>query len=116
MTTSLRRFARRLRHEATKPEDQLWQLLRGRQFGGYKFRRQVPVDRYVVDFLCTEARVVIEIDGRQHGPLADYDAGRSDVICSYGFEVVRFTNSEIMEHPEPSLARLKAILDSRIVE
>lgn len=116
MTTSLRRFARRLRHEATRPEDQLWELLRDRRLGGYKFWRQVPVDRYVADFLCTEARIVVEIDGRQHGPLADYDAGRSDVIRSYGFEVVRFTNREVMEHPEPSLARLKAILDGRVVQ
>ncbi|MBN8945379.1 MAG: endonuclease domain-containing protein [Rhizobiales bacterium] len=115
MTNSLRRFARRLRHDATKPEDQLWELLRDRRLGGYKFRRQVPVDRYVVDFVCAEARIVVEIDGRQHGPLADYDAQRSEVIRGYGFEVVRFTNDDIMKHPEPSLARLKAIMDMRVV-
>ncbi|MGL4286731.1 MAG: endonuclease domain-containing protein [Phreatobacter sp.] len=112
MTTRLGNFAKRLRREATRPEEFLWSELRNRRFGGYKFKRQVPIGGYVVDFLCEEVGVVVEVDGRQHEGLVDYDAQRSMIIRSYGFEVVRFTNGGIMDHPEPSLARLRALLEA----
>ncbi|WP_368855525.1 endonuclease domain-containing protein, partial [Escherichia coli] len=71
----------------------------------------MPIDRFVVDFLCVEAGLVVEIDGRQHEALASYDAERSRIIRGYGFEVVRFTNREIMEHPALALARLRSVVD-----
>lgn len=58
--------ARRLRREQTRPEAILWALVRGRRLAGFKFRRQVPIDRYVADFVCAEARVIVELDGGFH--------------------------------------------------
>lgn len=103
--------ARKLRREATRPEDFLWEELSNRRFGGDKFKPQMPIDRHVVDFRCIDAGIGVEIDGRQHEALAEYDAERSDTIRYHGFEVVRFTNSEIMRQPAPALARLKMISD-----
>jgi very-short-patch-repair endonuclease len=111
MPSDLRNFAKRLRREATKPEEFLWNALRDRRFGGYKFRRQMPIDRFVVDFCCVEAGLIVELDGVHHEALRAFDAERTAILRRYGFEVFRFANSEIMDHPEPALARLKAKLD-----
>jgi very-short-patch-repair endonuclease len=111
-----RSFARHLRRAMTKAESELWTLLRDRRFHGYKFRRQVPIDRFVVDFLCLEARMIIEVDGKHHEPQANLDAARTGVLRRLGFEVVRFTNDEVLLHPEPMQVRLKAMLDRRVVE
>jgi len=99
----------------TRAEEDFWALVRGRRFLGYKFRRQVPVDRYVADFVCSDARIIVEIDGRQHVGEADYDALRSEVLRGLGFEVVRFTNDDVLLHPAAMQARLKMILGQRIV-
>jgi len=72
----------------------LWAHLRGRRFQGAKFRRQVPFDGYVADFYRHAAKLVIEIDGRQHEGLVDDDAGRTAVIENFGVRVRRFTNAE----------------------
>ena len=66
MTSGRTEFARRLRKQPTRAEDILWRRLRGSRFDGAKFRRQVPFDRYVVDFYCDAAKLVIELDGTQH--------------------------------------------------
>lgn len=100
----------------TKAECELWALLRDRRFHGYKFRRQVPIDRYVVDFLCGEARMIVEIDGKHHDQRADLDEARTDALRRLGFEVVRFTNDEVLLHPQPMQARLKATLDRRVID
>jgi hypothetical protein len=67
MTTERHEFARTLRKHPTRAEESLWQRLRGSRFHGAKFRRQVPFDGYVVDFYCHAAKLVVEIDGKQHG-------------------------------------------------
>ncbi len=100
----------------TSAEDAFWALVRGRRFHGHKFRRQVPVDRYVADFVCSDARIIVEIDGRQHAAMASYDHDRTAALRRLGFEVVRFSNEEVLLHPAEMEARLKTILDSRIVE
>ena len=90
-------FARKLRREQTDTERKLWSALRGRQFDGFKFRRQQPIGPYVVDFVCFEAKLVIELDGGQHGSdngLA-YDANRTQFLHRDGFAVIRFPNHEI---------------------
>jgi len=68
--------ARSLRRNQTTVELKLWRFLRNRQLGGYKFRRQAPRGRYIVDFLCDDAKLIVELDGVQHVLQADYDARR----------------------------------------
>jgi very-short-patch-repair endonuclease len=70
--------------------------LRSRRLGGLKFKRQVPVLAYTVDFLCFERKLVVEIDGKQHAWFADYDARRTKEIESQGFTVLRFTNEQVV--------------------
>ena len=101
-------FARKLRRQATKPEDILWALLRGRRFGSVKFRRQVPLLDYTVDFLSFERRLVIELDGRQHDVQRDYDIARSDEIERHGFMLIRFRNEDVLNDLDAVIARIGA--------
>ena len=78
--------ARHLRKESTKAERALWNLVRDRRLAGHKFRRQVPLGSYVVDFACFEQRLVIEIDGGHHGEQGDYDRERTAWLESQGFQ------------------------------
>ena len=91
--------ARDLRQYQTDVERKLWSLLRGRQLGGFKFRRQHPIERYFADFACVEARIVVELDGGQHGVRVDYDADRTRELARCGWQVVRFWNHEVIENP-----------------
>jgi very-short-patch-repair endonuclease len=103
-----RQFARSLRKTSTPAEDVLWQALRRRGFQGLKFRRQVPLLRYTVDFLCIERKLNVEIDGKQHDWYAAYDERRSEEIQRHGFVIIRFTNREVMADPESVLMRIAA--------
>ena len=87
-------FARRLRKTLTPGEKALWRKLRAQQFHGFKFRRQVPLGPYIVDFLCVEKKIIIEIDGDSHfEPGAQKrDEKRELYLRSLGFEVLRFEN------------------------
>ncbi|MDP2685404.1 MAG: endonuclease domain-containing protein [bacterium] len=88
----------KLRRESPKAEVLLWRHLKGRQTGGYKFRRQYSVGGYVVDFYCAELRLAIEIDGPTHyvnKKIETYDRKRQDFIESFGIRFVRFTNHDI---------------------
>ena len=78
----------------------LWNILRRRQVSGYKFRRQAPIGPYIVDFLCLEIRLVIEVDGGQHSEQANYDACRTAWLESEGFKVIRFWNNEVLEETD----------------
>ena len=91
--------ARDLRRAPTEAEDFLWQELRGRAFKSLKFRRQFPLGNYIVDFVCLERRLIIELDGGQHNEQADrqYDAARDAWLRSQGFRVLRFWNNEVFE-------------------
>jgi very-short-patch-repair endonuclease len=79
-------------------------------FEGAKFRRQVPFDRYVVDFYCHAAKLAVELDGKQHEWFSDYDVGRSEVLERLGLRVVRFTNEEVCGDLDAVLARIRAEL------
>jgi very-short-patch-repair endonuclease len=85
-----------LRRDATEAEKRVWQILRNRQLAGMKFRRQATLGRYVVDFLCVEARLVIELDGGQHDPATD--APRTRWLEANGYRVMRFWNNEVIEN------------------
>ena len=99
MTSEPHEFARTLRKHMTPAEDILWRRLRGSRFHGAKFRRQVPFDRYVADFYCHAAKLVVELDGKQHDWFVDYDDGRTEVIENFGVRVLRFTNAEVCNDP-----------------
>ncbi len=88
--------SRGLRHNSTDAERRLWNILRSRQVNGLKFRRQVEIDGYVVDFLCSEKRLIIEVDGGQH--TAKRDARRTAHLESQGFRVIRFWNNDVLEN------------------
>jgi very-short-patch-repair endonuclease len=92
-------FARQLRRNQTDVERQLWYALRDRGFGGFKFRRQQPIGPYIADFVCFEARLVIELDGSQHGLPENVaaDEKRTEYLRSDGFRVKRFANYELIE-------------------
>ncbi len=92
--------ARRLRVDQTDVERRLWKRLRNRQLGGWKWKRQVPREPYIVDFLCPEAGVVVELDGGQHAEAAAYDVRRTAFLQSLGLMVLRFWNLELVENME----------------
>ena len=98
--------ARGLRRDSTDAERLLWRRLRDRQLGGFKFRRQATLGPYVADFLCVEARLVVEADGGQH--TAEADAKRSAFLEAKGLRVLRFWNNEILENPEGVLETILA--------
>ncbi len=110
MVENRRQFARRLRKTPTPAEEILWKHLRGSCFDGAKFRRQVPFDRFVVDFYCHSAKLAVELDGRQHEWFADYDAGRTEILERMGVRVIRFTNAEVCDDVDAVLARIHAEL------
>src|SRR5688572_16492351 len=85
----LREASRELRRRSTPTERQLWAVLRGRRFGGRRFRRQQPIGPYIVDFLCAEARLIIEIDGLIHETQQEYDAERDQLLRERGYHVLR---------------------------
>src|SRR5438105_12138479 len=90
--------ARRLRRDQTDAERVLWFRLRDRRLGGMKFRRQMPVDRYIVDFLCADARLVIEIDGGQHAERDE--SNRKMILEAMGYLVLRFWNNEVLRNTD----------------
>ncbi len=110
MASERREFARNLRKQTTRAEDILWERLRGSRFHGAKFRRQVPLDRFVVDFYCHAAKLVVELDGKQHEWFSDYDAGRTEVLERVGLRVIRFTNAEVCDDLDSALSQIYAEL------
>lgn len=87
--------ARRLRNDQTPSEMRLWDWLRGGRLDGWKWRRQAPVGPFIVDFLCLEAAMVVELDGGIHAEHADRDARRDAYLRVRGLQVLRFWNSEV---------------------
>lgn len=94
------KLQRNLRNNATDAEKLLWQALRGRQIAGYKFRRQHPFDAFIFDFVCLDAKLVVEVDGGQHTDNAEYDEKRTAWLQQAGFRVLRFWNNEVLNEFE----------------
>lgn len=101
--------ARDLRRNATDAERKLWAGLR-RTFPELRFRRQVPVGPYFVDFLSVRAALVIEVDGGQHGDAAAYDARRTAVLNQYGYRVERFWNDDVLTNLDGVMQRLAMVV------
>ena len=87
----------------------MWYHLRAKRLRGWKFRRQVPLDQYVVDYLCERARLIVEIDGGQHDERRSADAARTQKLTAMGYRVMRFWNNEVTENLEGVLT---VLLDS----
>jgi very-short-patch-repair endonuclease len=100
--------ARRLRHDQTDAERKLWFRLRDRRLNGLKFRRQMPLKSYVVDFCCESARLVIESDGGQHASRANQDAKRTAELESFGYVVLRFWNDDVLNNIDGVLESIVA--------
>lgn len=92
--------ARRLRHDATVPENVLWGILRGGRLGGLKFRRQYPIGPYIVDFYCHSARLVVELDGNSHLDKSEPDNQRTAFLRQQGLQVFRVTNGDLRDNLE----------------
>jgi very-short-patch-repair endonuclease len=107
MATERQDFARKLRRHSTKPEDILWDLLRAGRLDGLKFRRQVPLLAYTVDFLCFQRKLIIELDGRQHDGEREYDAARTQEIERHGFVVIRFRNDLVLNDRDAVIAAIR---------
>ena len=88
-----------MRSQATDAEHRLWQALRAHRFAGYKFRRQVPIEFYIADFVCFAERLIIELDGGQHADSAS-DVKRDAFLRSQGFRILRIWNNNVFENEE----------------
>ncbi len=85
-----------MRNNPTEAERKLWAHLRLRQIGSYKFRRQHPIGPYIVDFVCIEKKLIIEVDGGQHDEKKVYDIKRDKLLEGKGFRVLRFWDNEVL--------------------
>ena len=92
-------LARRLRKVPTDAEIRLWYYLRRKQLEGFRFRRQHPMGRYVVDFFCAEANLIVEVDGGQHAE-SEHDAVRTEWLQECGCRVIRFWNNDVLTNTE----------------
>jgi very-short-patch-repair endonuclease len=112
----LQNRARAMRNGPTEPENRLWQALRNSQLGGYKFRRQAVIGKAIVDFLCPQKGLVVEVDGHTHTDLAA-DARRTAALKAAGYTVVRVANTDVMQNLEGVLRMvllsLEALRDRR---
>ncbi len=109
---SHKRRARTLRHHSSKPERIFWAQVRQKNWRGYKIRRQVPIGPFIVDFLCHEAKTIIEIDGPYHEFTRAYDLARELYLERRGFHIIRFSNDDIVEDCERALRKLQDALTS----
>jgi crossover junction endodeoxyribonuclease RuvC len=104
--------ARRLRRDSTDPETILWLRLRDRRLGGAKFRRQEPILEFTVDFVCHEKRLIIEVDGGQHGSRVAEDERRTQRLEQAGFRVLRFWNNEVFDNLDSVLEVIGTALNT----
>jgi pyrimidine deaminase RibD-like protein/very-short-patch-repair endonuclease len=108
-------LAQSLRKADNTPESRLWNVLRGRQFDGHKFRRQLPIGNYIADFACVKRCLIIELDGSQH--IDSYnDRVRDDWLVSAGWSVARFPSGHMVSAPDAVLETIAAICEGRIGE
>lgn len=102
-------IARNLRKNSTPQENMLWQILRNHKFYGHEIRRQSPIGNYIVDFVCRNKKIIIEIDGVQHNKLEniEYDKKRTAYLEKKGYKIIRFWNDEITKNIEGVYKKLQ---------
>ena len=103
--------ARSLRRRGTDAEHKLWQRLRAGQLNGFKFRRQYAIPPCIVDFACLTARVIVELDGSQHGE--EQDATRTSFLEALGFKVVRFWDNDVLRDTDAVLEAILGTIENR---
>jgi len=108
----IRNFAKAMRRAPTDAEAAMWHLLRDRRLSQFKFRRQVPFQNYILDFVCFEQRLVIEIDGSQHAD-ASGDQIRDEALAQEGFRVARYWNNDLLQQRTAVLEDILAKLSER---
>jgi very-short-patch-repair endonuclease len=105
----IRDFAKKMRHGPTDAEARMWKLLRDRRLAQFKFRRQTPFQNFILDFVCFDPRLVIEIDGSQHAS-SERDPARDAALVAEGFQIARYWNNDVLQRPisvlEDILAKL----------
>jgi very-short-patch-repair endonuclease len=107
MTSRLTNLAKTLRKGSTDVELLLWQRLKARRLEGIKFRRQQPIEDFIVDFVSFEKRIIIELDGGQHAEDRKRDRERDSLLREAGFKILRFWNNEVLENLEGVLERIR---------
>lgn len=105
--------ARSLRRDQTDAERRLWSYLRNRQVCGAKFRRQLAISHYIVDFCCLEIGLIIELDGGQHAKNEELDHARTRDLEARGFVVMRFWNNEVLRDTESAVERIRTTVELR---
>jgi very-short-patch-repair endonuclease len=103
--------AKALRANMTDAERRLWYLLRAHRFQSFKFKRQVPIGGFIVDFVCFDRRILIEVDGGQHAD-SEADAGRDRWLQHQGFRVLRFWNNEVLNNTDAVLELILGALSA----
>ena len=109
-----RKRARKLRARQTSAEALLWRVLRNRRLTRWKFRRQHPIDRYIVDFVTLDGMLIVEVDGATHSTAAELarDKERTRILTSLGFHIVRVTNLDVYENIQGVQEMIAMTLDS----
>jgi very-short-patch-repair endonuclease len=103
--------SRALRRDSTDAEKRLWSILQNRKLDGWKFRRQVAIDTFIVDFCCIQARLIVELDGEHHAnALTSYDDARTKQLMARGFNVLRIWNSEVLQDTESVAQEISRVL------
>ena len=102
--------ARAMRHEPTEAEAMLWEALRARRLNGFKFRRQHVIGRFIADFYCAEAGLIVEVDGGVHDERRSEDRVREEALGGLGLTVLRFTNDRVLENMNAVLDDIRQIL------
>ncbi len=103
---SIKDNARYLRKNLTDAERKLWLMLRNRRFYGYKFRRQYWIEKYIVDFICIEKNLIIELDGGQHIEQKEYDEKRARRLMDLNYRVIRFWNDQVLRDCDEVLGEI----------
>ena len=106
--------ARQLRNNPTDAEWRLWQKLQRRQIAAAKFRRQQPIGPFIVDFVCFEHRLIVEVDGGQHAQQVPYDEKRSRWLEAQGYRVLRFWNNDVLANTEAVAQSILEAVERRI--
>jgi very-short-patch-repair endonuclease len=108
-TKRIRDFVREMRREPTDAEAKMWRLLRDRRLAQFKFRRQVPFQNFILDFVCFDKRLAVEIDGSQHAD-SERDTAREAVLLAEGFRIARYWNNDVLQRPTAVLEDILAKL------
>ena len=109
-TPEIDEAARAMRRSMTEAEAALWEELRSRRLGGFKFRAQHPVGAFVLDFCCPSRRLVVEVDGGSHRERAERDREWTEILNAHGYRVVRFRNEEVLSDIDAVVAVIAEFL------